>query len=87
MAAKTEMIRARVEPELKAAAEGILADLGLSTSDAMRLLYKQIVLRKGLPFPVEVPNATTAKAMRDAKAGIGLTHYGSVEEMVKDLVG
>jgi DNA-damage-inducible protein J len=83
--AKTGMIRARVSPELKAEAEGILAEIGLSSSDAIRMFYKQVALRKGLPFEARIPNATTRKALRDAEAGRGMTDYASVDEMFKDL--
>jgi len=44
---KTEAIRARIEPKLKAEAERILNELGLDASDAIRVFYKQVVLRKG----------------------------------------
>ena len=64
--AKTGMIRARVDPALKVRAEAILMKLGLNASDAIRLFYKQITIRKGLPFDVRIPNAATRKALRDA---------------------
>ena len=83
--AKTGMIRARVSPELKAEAEGILAEIGLSSSDAIRMFYKQVTLQKGLPFEARIPNATTRKALRDAEAGRGMTDYASVDEMFEDL--
>ena len=84
-AAKTGMIRARVSPELKAQAERILAEIGLSPSDAIRMFYKQVTLQKGLPFEARIPNATTRKALRDAEAGRNMTDYASVDEMFKDL--
>jgi addiction module RelB/DinJ family antitoxin len=56
--AKTGMIRARVSPELKAEAESILARIGLSSSDAIRMFYSQVAMRKGLPFEARIPNAT-----------------------------
>jgi DNA-damage-inducible protein J len=84
-AAKTGMIRARVSPDLKAQAEGILAEIGLSSSDAIRMFYKQVTLQKGLPFEARIPNATTRKALRDAEAGRDMTDYASVDEMFKDL--
>jgi DNA-damage-inducible protein J len=84
-AAKTGMIRARVSPELKAEAEAILAEIGLSSSDAIRMFYKQVTLRKGLPFEARIPNAATRKALRDAEAGRGMTDYASVDEMFEDL--
>jgi DNA-damage-inducible protein J len=83
--AKTGMIRARVSPELKAQAEGILAEIGLSSSDAIRMFYKQVTLRKGLPFEARIPDATTRKALRDAEAGRDMTDYASVDEMFEDL--
>ena len=84
-AAKTGMIRARVSPELKIKAEGILAEIGLSSSDAIRMFYKQVTLRNGLPFEARIPNATTRKALREAEAGRNMTDYASVDEMFKDL--
>jgi DNA-damage-inducible protein J len=80
-AAKTGMIRARISPELKAQAESILAEIGLSSSDAIRMFYKQVTLRNGLPFEARIPNATTRKALRDVEAGRGMTNYASVDEM------
>jgi DNA-damage-inducible protein J len=84
-ATKAGMIRARVSPELKAQAEGIFAQIGLSSSDAIRMFYKQVTLRNGLPFEARIPNATTRKALRDAEAGRDMTDYGSVDEMFEDL--
>jgi DNA-damage-inducible protein J len=84
-APKTGMVRARVSPELKARAEGILAEIGLSSSDAIRMFYKQVALRNGLPFEARIPNAATRKALRDAEAGRGMTDYTSVDEMFEDL--
>jgi DNA-damage-inducible protein J len=52
--AKTETIRARVEPALKQRAESILDRLGVTPTAAITMLYRQIVLRKGLPFDVSL---------------------------------
>jgi DNA-damage-inducible protein J len=81
---KTEMIRARIDPALKAQAETILSGLGLNASDAIRLFYTQITLMDGLPFAVKIPNAETIKAMRAADAGEG-NRYASTAEMFKKL--
>lgn len=83
--AKTETIRARVDAKLKADAEAVLDELGLNASEAIRLFYRQVALRKGLPFDVAIPNATTRKALRDADQGKNLVRYGSVDEMFRDL--
>jgi addiction module RelB/DinJ family antitoxin len=53
--AKTETIRARIDPQLKREAESILKALGLSPADAIRLFYRRVTLRRGLPFAVESP--------------------------------
>ena len=73
--AKTETVRARLEPELKKEAEAVLKELGLSTTEAIRLFYRQLVLRKGLPFDVKIPNAETREAMRQAKDGEDLVEW------------
>lgn len=83
--AKTAMIVARTEPELKADAEKILKKLGLSTTEAINLFLSQIRLRKGLPFEVKIPNKTTLKAMRDAEEGKNLIECKDAEDMFKKL--
>lgn len=83
--AKTEMIRARVEPDLKQDAEKVFSTLGLSATEAITLFYKQVALRQGLPFTVRIPNAETREAIRQARTGEGLTSYSSVEELMADL--
>jgi DNA-damage-inducible protein J len=76
--AKTEMIRARVEPALKSRAESVLDALGLTPTAAITLFYKQVALHRGLPFAVRIPNAATRKAMSDARAGRNLKTWRSV---------
>ncbi|HEY4944169.1 MAG TPA: type II toxin-antitoxin system RelB/DinJ family antitoxin [Rhizomicrobium sp.] len=79
--AKSEMIRARVEPDLKEEAESILTELGLSPTEAVTLFYRQVAMRKGLPFEVRIPNAKTKKALRDARARKGLGKRMSLEAL------
>ena len=83
MATRTEKIQARIEPDLKAAAESIFKKLGLSSTDAIRLFYKQVELREGLPFPVEIPNKKTIAAMRELEAGGGMV-FKSTKELFGD---
>ena len=52
---KETTVRARVDSELKAEAEEVFKQLGLTTSLAITLYLKQVVLRQGLPFAVEIP--------------------------------
>ena len=79
--AKTETIRARVEPELKREAEGVLKALGLNASEAITLFYRQVALRRGLPFEISLPNELTRAAMRDALQGRDLTEWTDLEEL------
>lgn len=82
---KTEMIRARVEPDLKHEAEEVFAALGLSATEAITLFYKQVSLHHGLPFEVKIPNAETLEAMRQASNKDALTKYGSVKDLMADI--
>lgn len=65
--AKTAVISARIDPELKRNAEQIFRELGLTTSQAIALFYKQVALQRGLPFRVKIPNEVTKKALEDAR--------------------
>lgn len=58
-------INARIEQDLKTSGEAVLEELGLSTSDYVRLMFKQLVLRQGLPFDVKIPNAETLAALKE----------------------
>ena len=79
--AKTEFIRARVEPELKTQAEEIFSKLGLSPTDAITLFYVQVILHDGLPFEVRIPNSETREAIRQAETGDGLNEYDDVDAL------
>lgn len=79
------MIRARVEPALKRDVEGILEKLGVSPSEAVNMFYRQVRIRRGLPFLVRLPNATTRKTIDDSRKGKGLKRFRSKEAFYKDL--
>lgn len=78
---KSATVRARVEPALKARAEGILEKLGLTTTTAITLYYEQIVQRRGVPFEIALPNESTVWAMLDAEVGHGLTMAPNANEL------
>lgn len=80
---KTAMIRARVEPDVKEAAETVFRKLGLSVTEAVTLFYKQVTLKEGLPFDIKIPNRTTRKAMEETSAGKGLTKT-TLEELKRE---
>ena len=56
MAAKSANLYARIEPDVKEKAESILSELGIPTSNAINMFYKQIILQRGLPFDVKLPS-------------------------------
>jgi DNA-damage-inducible protein J len=65
--------------------ERLLRRLGISTTEAINLFYSQIRLRKGLPFPVEVPNEQTRKTFEATDRGEGLNAYESLDQMFEAL--
>lgn len=81
--AATEIVRARIDHDTKVRASAALAEMGLSVSDAIRLLMLRIADEKRLPFDVKAPNARTRAAMAELEAGKGKT-YANVSEMFKD---
>ncbi len=83
--AKTAMIRARVEPELKEQAETILKALGLSTTQAITLFYNKVIASRGLPFEMKLPNETTIQVFKDTDAGKNLTQWESVDDHFSQL--
>ena len=82
---KTATIRTRIEPNLKSEVESILAQLGLTASEAVHLLYRQIQLRRGLPFEVRIPNAVTARTLKASKSGRGVKRFSTRKELYADL--
>ena len=67
----TTMVHVRVDQKTKEKAAKTLAAMGISVSDAVRMLLVRVAAEKALPFEVKVPNATTVKAMRAADRGKG----------------
>lgn len=78
---KSAIVHARVEPQTKKEAEGVLRRLGLTPTEAIRLFYRQLCLRRGLPFPVLIPNALTRETLEKSRAGEDVETFASLEEM------
>jgi DNA-damage-inducible protein J len=85
MSLKNITVRARVNDELKHEVEHILSDLGLTMSDAINALFKQIKLNHGLPFEVKIPNKLTQKTLDDSQQGKNLEQFNSVDDLFNDL--
>jgi DNA-damage-inducible protein J len=81
---ENSVVRARIDEATKSEAAAVLATMGLSLSDAFRLLLKRVVAEKALPFEPLVPNAETIAAMREARAG-GLPRFKTQAALLKDL--
>lgn len=77
-------VRARIDTDTKNRAADALEAMGLSISDAIRLLMLRIADERRLPFEVKVPNATTRQAMAELDAGKG-KRFGSIEALMADL--
>jgi DNA-damage-inducible protein J len=78
------VVRARIDSDTKALAAEALKAMGLSMSDAIRLLLLRVAEEKRLPFAVQVPNQSTVEAMKELDQGGG-ERFGSVEELFRDL--
>jgi DNA-damage-inducible protein J len=83
--AKSAYINARIEPALKARAETIFAALGLSTSDAISMFFRQVVIRRGLPFDASIPNEETLAAIAELEDGGGEVVHHSTEQAFDDI--
>ena len=99
MSAKSANIMARVEPEIKEQAESIMEQLGLSASGVINMLYRQIILKKGLPFAVTLPaeppaldgmsreefDAMLEKSLAQAKAGQGIELHEAFDSLRREV--
>jgi DNA-damage-inducible protein J len=78
------VVRARIDKHLKEEATIVLEAMGLTVSDAFRIMLTRIAREKALPFEPLVPNAETIEAMKEARRG-GLTSFPTVEGLMADL--
>lgn len=99
MAVRSANVNVRVEPDIKAQAESILESLGVSVSAFINMTYRQVILRKGIPFPVELPSGIQERgAMTDsefdemmqigfaqAKAGEAVPYEDAFDELMRGL--
>ena len=84
MATADTYVRARIDTATKERAEQALDAIGLSVSDAIRLLMIRIAAERRLPFELKVPNTATQEAMAELEAGKGRA-FNSVGELMADL--
>ena len=82
--AANAVVRARIDEHIKEEASVVLATMGLTVSDAFRIMLTRIAREKQLPFEPLVPNATTIEAMKEARRG-GLQSFESIDDLMADL--
>jgi DNA-damage-inducible protein J len=82
--AANALVQTRINGTVKAEASAVLATMGLTVSDAVRLMLTRVAHDKALPFEPFRPNAETIAAMEEARAG-NLARFGSIEALMADL--
>ena len=82
--AANAVVRARIDEHIKEEATVVLASMGLTVSDAFRLMLTRIAKEKALPFEPLVPNAETIAAMKEARSG-RLKSFDRVDALLADL--
>lgn len=79
--AQTSIIHARIDPETKFATEQVLDSLGLTPTEAIRLLYRQIALRGEFPLELKLPNKLTAATLKKADRKQDLESFKSTKAL------
>ncbi len=78
------VVRTRIDEQIKEDATAVLASMGLTVSDAFRLMLTRVAREKALPFEPLVPNTDTIEAMKEARRG-KLESFESVDALMEDL--
>lgn len=78
------LVQTRIDGKVKEEAAAVLSTMGLTVSDAVRLMLTRVAHDKALPFEPLIPNEETIAAMREARAG-GLKTFSSVDDLMADL--
>jgi DNA-damage-inducible protein J len=82
---KGAWIKVRVEPAIKEQAEQIFTALGVSTSDAIGMFLREVILRRGMPFDLAIPNDETIAALEELKWGGGEVFRSSTRALFEEL--
>lgn len=80
-------IQARIDESLKEHGERILEQIGITTSELMRMTFRQVVMRQGLPFDAKIPDADTLESFKEAKEPKKITRYTNAGEAMSDMWG
>jgi DNA-damage-inducible protein J len=74
----------RIDAHVKEEAAHYLSQIGLTTSEAVRLFLHSVVLHKGIPFELKIPNQTTLQALQESEQGINLEPVSIEQLMVEN---
>ncbi len=80
----TEVVRARIDSKLKRQANVVLSKMGLSVSDAIRMMLVRVVAERALPFDVSIPNRETQDAIQASERG-EIVRFRDIAELMSDL--
>ena len=81
---KNATVHSRIDGNLKENAEKILSIIGIKPSEAITMFYKQIVLQRGIPFKLEIPNNTTLKALEELSNPEELESFDNVQSLFSE---
>jgi len=81
----TAFVRARINETLKEEAAAVLAQMGMTVSDFVRIGLTKVAREKALPFEMRVPNALTTETLQKSERGEDVHHFDSAEAMFNNL--
>jgi DNA-damage-inducible protein J len=83
--AATAFVRAKIDEKLKEEATAVLADLGLTVSDVVRIVLTKVAKEKALPFEMSVPNKLTIKTLTKSERGEDVHHAKDAKALFDQL--
>ncbi len=83
--AATAVVRARIDETIKNEASIVLAEMGLTVSDVVRIALTKVAKEKALPFDMRIPNALTAKTLKKSERGEDVYQAKDAEDLFRQL--
>ena len=83
--AKTAIIQARIDPEIKNKAQNVFKKLNISMSEAISMFLTQVSLIRGIPFEIKIPNELTSETLKKSEKGEELHKVSNVDELFREL--
>ena len=83
--AATAFVRARIDETLKVEAAAVLADMGLTVSDVVRIVLTRVAKDKALPFEMRIPNKLTAETLARSERGEDIHHAKDADDLFGQL--